>query len=90
LEKGISRLMRDDDVPNKKGVYAYVLDGKEKHLNIRAFNDNMKREAYERQKGIRPCVTNILKFKIRQRLKIAKCHVKNATGENPGDNFITK
>jgi 5-methylcytosine-specific restriction endonuclease McrA len=31
-----------------------VLDGKEKHLNIRAFSDNMKREAYERQKGICP------------------------------------
>jgi 5-methylcytosine-specific restriction endonuclease McrA len=31
-----------------------VLDGKEKHLNIRAFSDNMKRESYERQKGICP------------------------------------
>ena len=28
------------------------LDGDERHLNIRAFSDNMKREAYERQKGI--------------------------------------
>jgi hypothetical protein len=52
LEKEISRLMQDDDVTNKKGVYAYVLDGEEKHLNIRAFSDTMKREAYERQKGI--------------------------------------
>ncbi|MDR2070359.1 MAG: DUF262 domain-containing protein [Treponema sp.] len=54
LEKEISRLMQDDDVTNKKGIYAFVLDGKEKHLNIRAFTDNMKREAYERQKGICP------------------------------------
>jgi hypothetical protein len=54
LEKEISRLMQDDDVTNKKGIYAFVLDGKEKHLNIRAFSDNMKREAYERQKGICP------------------------------------
>ena len=30
------------------------LDGKEKHLNIRAFSKNQKREAYERQKGICP------------------------------------
>lgn len=30
------------------------LDGKEKHLNIRAFSNNQKREAYERQKGICP------------------------------------
>jgi hypothetical protein len=54
LEKAISRLMQDDDVTNKKGVYAFALDGKEKHLNIRAFTDTMKREAYERQKGVCP------------------------------------
>lgn len=54
LEKEISRLMQDDDVTNKKGIYAYVLDGKEKNLNIRAFTDNMKREAYERQDGFCP------------------------------------
>jgi 5-methylcytosine-specific restriction endonuclease McrA len=33
-------------------VYSYVLDGNERHLNIRAFSSNMKREAYERQKGV--------------------------------------
>jgi hypothetical protein len=54
LEKEIFRLMQDDDVTNKKGIYAFVLDGKEKHLNIRAFSENMKREAYERQKGVCP------------------------------------
>jgi 5-methylcytosine-specific restriction endonuclease McrA len=43
--------MQDEDVTNKKGVYTYVLDGNERHLNIRAFTDNMKREAYERQNG---------------------------------------
>ena len=51
LEKEISRLMQDDDVTNKKGIYAYVLGGNERNLNIRAFTDNMKREAYERQNG---------------------------------------
>jgi hypothetical protein len=51
LEKEIARLMQNDDVTNKKGVYTYVLDGNERHLNIRAFTDNMKREAYERQNG---------------------------------------
>ena len=43
--------MMDDDVTNKKGIYEYVLSGKEKHLNIRAFTDNQKREAYECQNG---------------------------------------
>ena len=51
LEATIARLMEDEDVTNKKGIYSYVLDGKEKHLNIRAFSNNQKREAYERQKG---------------------------------------
>jgi 5-methylcytosine-specific restriction endonuclease McrA len=27
------------------------LNGEERHLNIRAFSDNMKREAYEKQQG---------------------------------------
>jgi len=54
IESEISRLMEDEDVTNKKGIYSYVLDGEEKHLNIRAFSDNQKREAYERQKGICP------------------------------------
>ncbi|GAM10915.1 HNH endonuclease [Geobacter sp. OR-1] len=59
LEVAISRLMEDEDVTNKKGIYSYVLDGKEKSLNIRAFSKNQKREAYERQKGICPvCKTH--------------------------------
>ena len=54
LEKEISKLMEDEDVTNKKGIYFYVLNRKEKHLNIRAFSNNQKREAYERQDGICP------------------------------------
>ena len=52
LEKEIARLMQDEDVTKKSGIYPYILTGEEKHLSIRAFNDKMKREAYERQKGI--------------------------------------
>lgn len=52
LEQEIQRLMMDDDVTNKKGIYSYVLTRSEKYLNIRAFTENQKREAYERQKGI--------------------------------------
>jgi hypothetical protein len=51
LEKEITELMLDEDITNKKGIYPYVLTRKEKHLNIRAFSGNQKREAYERQKG---------------------------------------
>jgi hypothetical protein len=54
LEKEIAKLMEDEDVTNKKGIYSYVLTRKEKFLSIRAFTEKQKREAYERQKGVCP------------------------------------
>ena len=54
LEAEVAKLMQDEDVTKKSGIYEYVLTGSERALNIRAFNDKMKREAYERQKGICP------------------------------------
>lgn len=36
----------------KSGIYPYILTKEEKHLSIRPFADNMKREACERQEGI--------------------------------------
>lgn len=54
LEKGVAKYMKDEDVTKKRGIYEYILTGDEKHLNIRAFSDNNKREAYERQDGICP------------------------------------
>lgn len=64
LERLLAKLMQDDDVEKKSGIYPYVLDGDERHLNIRAFSDNMKREAYERQKGI--CVKCNKKFELNE------------------------
>ena len=54
METEIARLMQDEDVTAKKGIYEYLLSGDERYLSIRAFTDNMKREAYERQQGICP------------------------------------
>lgn len=51
LEDRISELFLDDEVTNKKGIYPYVLDGLEKHLNLRAFSEAQKRKAYENQNG---------------------------------------
>ncbi len=62
LEEEIAKLMQDEDVTNKKGIYDYVLTHKEKYLNIRAFTDNQKREAFERQKGICPVCTEEYKI----------------------------
>ena len=52
LEEEVSKLMQDEDVTNKKGIYEYILTRREKHLNIRGFTDNQKRESYERQQGV--------------------------------------
>lgn len=54
LDAEVARLMADEDVERKKGIYSYLLDGKEKHLSIRAFSPAMRREAYEKQLGTCP------------------------------------
>jgi len=64
LEEQITELMLDEDVQNKKGIYSYVLTGKEKYLNIRAFSDKQKRESYEKQKGV--CVECKEHFEIEE------------------------
>ncbi|GHC57628.1 HNH endonuclease family protein [Ulvibacter litoralis] len=64
LEKQIAELILDDSVKNKKGIYHYVLTGKQKYLNIRSFSDAEKQKAYERQKGICPICKE--KFDISQ------------------------
>lgn len=53
-DKRVVSLMMDDDVTNKKGIYEYLLTGKEKHLSIRGFTDSQKRQAFEKQKGVCP------------------------------------
>ena len=52
LEEEIARLILDDDVTNKKGIYPYILTRKEKYLSIRAFSEAIKQKVYEKQKGI--------------------------------------
>lgn len=64
FEEEIAKLMEDEDVGSKKGIYPYVLTRKEKYLNIRSFSSNQKREAYERQKGI--CVVCKEHFEIEE------------------------
>lgn len=52
LEVTISKLMQDEDVTKKSGIYTYIFTGAEKELSIRKFTDANIRETYERQKGI--------------------------------------
>lgn len=69
LERQIEKLMQDSEVQKKSGIYEYILSGDEKHLNLRAFDDNIKREVYEKQKGIcanKKCPNAGKKFEIEE------------------------
>lgn len=54
LDNDISRLLRDSDVENKKGIIPYLLDRDERHLQLRAFGDDIRQSVYDQQKGICP------------------------------------
>lgn len=62
FEDEISALISDDEVTNYKGIYYYLFDRKESHLNLRQFDDKMKRKAYEAQKGICPLCKNHFEY----------------------------
>lgn len=52
IDEEVKRLILDDDVTKKSGIYPYVLTKKEKYLSIRAFTPAQILSAYERQGGI--------------------------------------
>lgn len=52
LEEKTKRLMMDDEIKKKQGIYPYLITGKEKHLNLRSFTTSQKRQGYEKQNGI--------------------------------------
>jgi hypothetical protein len=52
LEKETARLIADDEVERKPGIYAYLLTGDERHLSLRGFSDSQKQKAYEKQGGL--------------------------------------
>ena len=51
IEARIQELLKDKDVQKKRGIYEYILTGDERHLNLRAFDSDMKRQVYENQGG---------------------------------------
>ena len=54
LENRIGKLMEDDEILKKSGIYRYVLSDDLRDLSFRIFDKKQKREAYERQKGVCP------------------------------------
>lgn len=66
LGKRVAALMEDEEVTKKSGIYQYLLDEDERHINLRGFTDKMLREAYERQKGICPKCKDKKKYAIEE------------------------
>lgn len=62
LETEIKSLMENEEVTDKKGIYEYVLSGKDsrlaKKLSKRAFSKHDVRTVYERQDGVCPICGN--------------------------------
>lgn len=52
LRATINDLMLDEEVQRKSGVFYYLFDNDERHLNLRQFPERIKREVYTRQDGI--------------------------------------
>jgi hypothetical protein len=52
LEKQIIKLINDDEVDNKKGIYEYLLTSDERTLSLREFDEKIKVKKYEEQKGV--------------------------------------
>ncbi len=52
IEEETAKLILDDDVTKKSGIYPYILTRNEKYLSIRAFTDAIKQKGYEQQKGV--------------------------------------
>lgn len=57
----VDKLMKDIDVTKKKGIYLYLLSDNEKHLSIRAFNDDQIATAFTNQKGVCPACSKTFK-----------------------------
>lgn len=54
LAAEVSRLLADEDVQSGPGIYRYVLDRDERHLNLRRFTERQKQRAHARQNGVCP------------------------------------
>ena len=52
IEEETARLIADDEVEKKSGIYSYILTRDERFLGIRTFSDSVRQKVYEKQKGI--------------------------------------
>lgn len=66
LEKEVQRLMGDEDVTKKSGIYEYLLTGKERCLSIRQFDRRDALSAYEKQGHKCPMCGETFEFEAMQ------------------------
>jgi hypothetical protein len=64
IEQETAKLILDDDVTKKSGIYPFILTRDEKYVSIRSFTDPMKQKVFEKQKGI--CVKCSDKFTLNE------------------------
>jgi HNH endonuclease/Protein of unknown function DUF262 len=62
IEAETAKLIADDDVEKKSGIYAYILTRDERYLGIRTFSDSVKQKVYEKQG--RKCIVCKKEFDI--------------------------
>ena len=62
IEEETAKLIADDDVEKKSGIYAYILTRDERYLGIRTFSDSVKQKVYEKQG--RKCIVCKKEFDI--------------------------
>ena len=51
IQADVQRLMADPEVQKKSGIYEYLLEGDEKVLSLRVFDEDVKKTVYARQGG---------------------------------------
>ena len=54
LARRIAALMKDGEVQRRQGIIPYVLTGDERSLDLRAFPEDIRLAAWERQQGVCP------------------------------------
>ncbi len=80
IEEETKRLIADDDVTKKSGIYSYILTRDEKYLSIRSFTDSMKQKVFEIQNGV--CI------KCRKQFDISEMEADHITPWHEGGKTI--
>lgn len=62
LESRIAELLQDDEIQTEKGIYEYLLTGREEKLGLRTFSEKVKQAQFEKQKGKCPVCRKVFKI----------------------------